>query len=164
MFFKIKKFIFLIFLIFLQSCSGSKVGRFLETSFGDLENIKTVEDSKNKINSKQIVSLEKKENNTQSFKDINKVEKSKNKIRNNPSFNSEKKPDYIKRTNKVRKASKKRKVELQSYKIILILKNVDPKDPIEQLSTILRNSEVNFEIEKIERFFDSKNKNINTKN
>ena len=35
------------------------------------------------------------------------------------------------------------------------------KDPIENLSTILRNSDVNFEIEKIERFFDSKNKSIN---
>ena len=38
------------------------------------------------------------------------------------------------------------------------MKDVDPKDPIEDLSTILRNSDVNFEIEKIERFFDSKNK------
>ena len=75
-------------------------------------------------------------------------------------MNSEKK-EKNKKTNKDSKSSKKRKIELQSYKIIFILKDVDPKDPIEKLSTILRNSEVNFEIEKIERFFDSKNKNIN---
>ena len=56
---------------------------------------------------------------------------------------------------------KKEKVELQSYKIIFILKDVDPKDPTEDLSTILRNSEVNFEIEKIERILDSKNKSMN---
>ena len=54
----------------------------------------------------------------------------------------------------------KRKYQPQSYKIIFILKDVDPKDPIENISTILRNSDVDFEIEKIERFFDSKTKKI----
>ena len=48
----------------------------------------------------------------------------------------------------------------KSYKIIFILKDVDPKDPTEELRTILRNSDVNFEIEKIERYFDPKNKTI----
>jgi len=57
---------------------------------------------------------------------------------------------------KIKDLSKKRKIELQSYKIIFILKDVDPKDPTEELSSILRNSEVNFEIEKIERILDSK--------
>ena len=52
--------------------------------------------------------------------------------------------------------SEKRKNELQSYKIIFILKDVDPKDPTKDLNSILRNSEVNFEIEKIERILDSK--------
>ena len=58
-------------------------------------------------------------------------------------------------------SNKKRKIELQSYKIIFILKDVDPKDPTEELSSILSNSEVNFEIEKIERILDSKNKSMN---
>ena len=49
----------------------------------------------------------------------------------------------------------------KSYKIIFILKDVDPKDPTEDLWTILRNSDVNFEIEKIERILDSKNKSMN---
>ena len=48
----------------------------------------------------------------------------------------------------------------KSYKIIFILKDVNPKDPTEDLRTILRNSDVNFEIEKIERYFDPKNKTI----
>ena len=43
----------------------------------------------------------------------------------------------------------------------LILKDVNPKDPTEKLSSILSNSEVNFEIEKIERILDSKNKSMN---
>ena len=65
-----------------------------------------------------------------------------------------------KKTKKQNISSLKRKYQPQSYKIIFILKDVDPKDPIENLSNILRNSDVNFEIEKIERFLDSKNKII----
>ena len=38
---------------------------------------------------------------------------------------------------------------------------MDPKDPTAELSTILSNSEVNFEIEKIERILDSKDKSMN---
>ena len=57
--------------------------------------------------------------------------------------------------------TKKKKIELQSYKIIFILKDVDPKDPTEELSTILSNSDVNFEIEKIERILDSNKKSMN---
>ena len=67
----------------------------------------------------------------------------------------------IKKIKKLRIFQKKRKNELQSYKIIFILKDVDPKDPTEELSSILSNSEVNFEIEKIERILDSKNKSMN---
>ena len=66
-----------------------------------------------------------------------------------------------KKNKKIKNLSKKRKNELQSYKIIFILKDVDPKDPTEELSSILSNSEVNFEIEKIERILDSKNKSMN---
>ena len=62
---------------------------------------------------------------------------------------------------KIKKSTRKRNIDLQSYKIIFILKDVDPKDPTEELSSILSNSEVNFEIEKIERILDSKNKSMN---
>ena len=34
---KKKEFFLLIFLIFLQSCSGGRIGNFLESSFSDLE-------------------------------------------------------------------------------------------------------------------------------
>ena len=37
MIFKKKEFFLLIFLIFLQSCSGGRIGNFLESSFNDLE-------------------------------------------------------------------------------------------------------------------------------
>ena len=143
MIFKKKEFFLFIFLIFLQSCSGGRIGNFLESSFNDLEKISKDQDLQNKLVNKKI----------------NKVEKPENFIENEKDRNSEQIPKQ--KNNKIKKPTKKRNIDLQSYKIIFILKDVDPKDPTEELSTILSNSEVNFEIEKIERILDSKNKSMN---
>ena len=132
MIFKKKEFFLLIFLIFLQSCSGGRIGNFLESSFNDLEKTSKNEDLQNNLLNKKDINLEKE----------------------NKKFDD-------KKNKKIKNPSKKRKIELQSYKIIFILKDVDPKDPTEALSSILSNSEVNFEIEKIERILDSKNKSMN---
>ena len=129
---KKKEFFLLIFLIFLQSCSGGRIGNFLESSFNDLEKTSKNEDLQNNLLNKKDINLEKE----------------------NKKFDD-------KKNKKIKSLSKKRKIELQSYKIIFILKDVDPKDPTEELSSILSNSEVNFEIEKIERILDSKNKSMN---
>ena len=192
MIFKKKEFFLLIFLIFLQSCSGGRIGNFLESSFNDLEKTSQNEDLQNNLVNKKIVVIENKEiddkknikNNKvetsksviENKKDINlekenkelddkknkkikKVENSKNGTENKKDINLEKIPKQ--KNKKIKNLSKKRKVELQSYKIIFILKDVDPKDPTEKLSSILSNSEVNFEIEKIARILDSKNKSMN---
>ena len=135
MIFKKKEFFLLIFLIFLQSCSGGRIGNFLESSFNDLEKTSKNEDLQNNLLNKKDINLEKE----------------------NKKFDDKKN----KKNKKIKNLSKKRKIELQSYKIIFILKDVDPKDPTEELSSILSNSEVNFEIEKIERILDSKNKSMN---
>jgi len=82
-------------------------------------------------------------------------------IQKKENLEKEKKKFDDKKNKKIKNFSKKRKIELQSYKIIFILKDVDPKDPTEELSSILSNSDVNFEIEKIERILDSKNKSMN---
>jgi len=129
---KKKEFFLLMFLIFLQSCSGGRIGNFLESSFNDLEKTSKNEDLQNNLLNKKDINLEKE----------------------NKKFDD-------KKNKKIKNLSKKRKIELQSYKIIFILKDVDPKDPTEELSSILSNSEVNFEIEKIERILDSKNKSMN---
>ena len=159
MIFKKKEFFLLIFLIFLQSCSGGRIGNFLETSFNDLEKISKDENLQNNLINKKIAEKENKEIDDTKNKKIKKVEKLKNVLENKKNINLEKIPKQ--KNKKIKNPSKKRKVELQSYKIIFILKDVDPKDPTEELSSILSNSEVNFEIEKIERILDSKNKNIN---
>ena len=123
------KFFVLIILILLQSCSGGRIGNFLESSFKNIEETKIKEDIKNNFKNKVLKTSEKKSKNNKKISDKN-----------------------IFLQNKV--------YQPKSYKIIFILKDVDPKDPTEDLRTILRNSDVNFEIEKIERYFDPKNKTI----
>ena len=50
---KKKEFFLLIFLILLQSCSGGRIGNFLESSFNDLEKTSKNEDlQKNLLNKK----------------------------------------------------------------------------------------------------------------
>ena len=159
MIFKKKEFFLLIFLIFLQSCSGGRIGNFLESSFNDLEKISKDKDLEKNLLNKKIVIEENKEIDDKKNKKIKKVEKPKSVSESKKDINLEKIPKQ--KNKKINNLSKKRKVELQSYKIIFILKDVDPKDPTEELSTILSNSEVNFEIEKIERILDSKNKSMN---
>ena len=156
---KKKEFFILIFLILLQSCSGGRIGNFLESSFKDLEKISKEEElQKNLVNKRNVVK-ENKEINNKNYEKIKKVEKPKNVLENKKDKNLEKLQKQ--KNNKIKNSSKKRKTELQSYKIIFILKDVDPKDPTQDLNTILRNSDVNFEIEKIERILDSKNKSMN---
>ena len=58
---KKKEFFLLIFLIFLQSCSGGRIGNFLERSFNDLEKTSQNEDLQNNLVNKKIVENEKKE-------------------------------------------------------------------------------------------------------
>ena len=162
---KKNKFFLLIFLIFLQSCSGGRIGNFLESSFNDLEKTSKNEDLQNNLLNKNDINLEKENKNFDDKKNkkIKKVEKPKNvpENKNDTNLEKENKKFVDKKNKKIKNLSKKRKIELQSYKIIFILKDVDPKDPTEELSSILSNSEVNFEIEKIERILDSKNKSMN---
>ena len=162
---KKKEFFLLIFLIFLQSCSGGRIGNFLESSFNDLEKTSKNEDLQNNLLNKKDINLEKenKKFDDKKNKKIKKVEKPKNVPANKNDINLEKEKKKFddKKNKKIKKPTKKRNIDLQSYKIIFILKDVDPKDPTAELSSILSNSEVNFEIEKIERILDSKNKSMN---
>jgi len=156
---KKKEFFLLIFLILVQSCSGGKIGNFLESSFNDLDKISQDEDLKKNLNNEKILIEEKKDTKNKNGEKIKKLERQKNdqdNKKNKISENLQKK-----KNNKIKNFSKKRNIELQTYKIIFILKDADPKDPTKDLTTILRNSEVNFEIEKIERILDSKNKVMN---
>ena len=174
----------------MQSCSGGRIGNFFESSFNDLEKISQDEGSQKNLGNKKFVSQEGKEISNKNNESRKKVEKpkslqeskkfvsqegkeisnknneSRKKVEKKLSFLENKKGQNSKKiqkqkNNKMNNSSKNKKIELQSYKMIFILKDVDPKDPTKELSTILRNSEVNFEIEKIERILDTKNESMN---
>ncbi len=140
---KISNFVFLILLFLLQSCSGGKIGNFLESSFKNNNSNKISQndfDKKSKISvtykDKKLV--EKKEKNTkikldESIKPLN--------IVNSFSLNTNNE-NTLKKRNK--------NYNPKTYRVFVILKKVDPSFPTESFSKVLRNGDINFEIEKIE--------------
>lgn len=150
----------LIILILLQSCSGGKIGNFLESSFKNIEEKKIKEDVKNNLKKKIVIKSEISAEKNKNIEEAKIKEDIKNNLKNKVLKNSEKKSKNNKKISDKNISSKKRIFQPKSYKIIFILKDVDPKDPTEDLRTILRNSDVNFEIEKIERYFDPENTTI----
>ena len=140
---KISNFVFLILLFLLQSCSGGKIGNFLESSFKNNNSNKISQndfDKKSKISItyKDNKLVEKKEKNTkikldESIKPLNIVNSF------SPNTNNE---NTIKKRNK--------NYNPKTYRIFVILKKVDPSFPTENFSKVLRNGDINFEIEKIE--------------
>ena len=154
------KFFVLIILVLLQSCSGGRIGNFFESSFKNIEETKIKEDIKNNLKNKIVINsggVEEKNKNVEEIK----IKKDINNLKNRVLKKSEEKTKNNKKITDKSKSFRNRKYQPQSYKMIFILKDVDPKDPTEDIRTILRNSDVNFEIEKIERYFDPKNKSIN---
>ena len=153
------KFFVLIILVLLQSCSGGRIGNFFESSFKNIEETKIKEDIKNNLKNKIVINsggVEEKNKNVEEIK----IKKDINNFKKKVLKKSEEKTKNNKKITDKSMSFQNRKYQPQSYKIIFILKDVDPKDPTEDIRTILRNSDVNFEIEKIERYFDPKNKSI----
>tara|TARA_Y100001978_G_scaffold51834_1_gene46624 strand:- start:573 stop:1034 length:462 start_codon:yes stop_codon:yes gene_type:complete len=140
---KISNFVFLISLFLLQSCSGGKIGNFLESSFMNNNSNKiTQKDVDEQLKSSLIVKenkLIKKKNKTTKIKQNNDNE-SLNMV--NPFPIKKKDVNTIKKTNQ--------NYNPKSYRIFVILKKVDPSFPTENFSKVLRNGDINFEIEKIE--------------
>ena len=140
---KISNFVFLILLFLLQSCSGGKIGDFLESSFKNNNSNKISEkdfdkNSKSSVIYKDKKLLEKKEKNTKinlddDIKPLNIVN------------------SFSIKTNDENTAKKRNKnYNPKTYRIFVILKKVDPSFPTENFSKVLRNGDINFEIEKIE--------------
>ena len=157
---KIKNVFLFIILILLQSCSGGRIGNFLESSFKNVEEPKIKEDIKNNLDNKIVIESEEKYEKNKNLEEPKIKENIKKSLKKKILIKPEAKLKNNKQFSKQNISGQKINYQPQSYKIIFILKDVDPKNPIKNLTTILRNSDVNFEIEKIERFSDSKNKSI----
>ena len=140
---KISNFVFLILLFLLQSCSGGKIGDFLESSFKN--------NNSNKISEKDF---DKNSKSSVIYKDKKLLEK---KVKNTKiNLDDDIKPlnivnSFSIKTNDENTAKKRNKnYNPKTYRIFVILKKVDPSFPTENFSKVLRNGDINFEIEKIE--------------
>ena len=118
MIFKKKEFFLLIFLIFLQSCSGGRIGNFLESSFNDLEKISKDENLQNNLVNKKILVKENKEINDKKNK-IKKVGKLENFFENKNDINSEKIPKQ--KNIKIKKSTKKRIFFINFFNFLAIM-------------------------------------------
>ena len=105
MIFRKKEFFLLIFLILLQSCSGGRIGNFLESSFNDLN--KTNQDLNKNLVDKKIVEKENKEIDDKKNKRIKKEEKPKNVLENKEDTNFKKIPKQ--KNKKIKNFPKKEK-------------------------------------------------------
>ena len=164
MIFRLLNYFLIIFL--LQSCSGGRVGNFLELSFRNIkeDELKGIE---NNFKSEKVLL-------NNNFKDPNKPEiiktnkdfpKPSNKINTQkqnlkPDETNNKKKKVIKQ-NIIKDKNKKIEInyEPQSYRVVIIFKGVDPTDPSQKFSNVLKNANIIFEIEKIERFQENDLKN-----
>jgi len=151
---------YFLILMILQSCSGGRIGNFLELSFKNIEEEKS-KMNENNINSEKVIT-------DKNFKDSNKPSISKtnsdfsnstNKInlkieQNLKSEEINKRQNKVINKNIIKDQNKKIKsnYDLQSYRVIIILKSVDPSAPLQNFSNVLKNANIIFEIEKIERF------------
>ena len=140
---KIASFVFLILLFLLQSCSGGKLGNFLESSFKNDHSNKIFQNDFNKKLESSVISRDKK------------LVKKKDKI-NNIDIDVDTKPLNIvksfpiKADNANTLEKRNKNYSPKSYRVFVILKKVDPSFPTENFSKVLRNGDINFEIEKIE--------------
>ena len=140
---KISNFVFLILLVFLQSCSGGKLGNFLESSF-KYNNSNKISQNGNNEELKNNIIFENKKLVKKTDKIIKRKLSDENKPLNFVDSSSMKINDE--------KVIKKRNLNYKpkSYRIFVILKKVDPSFPTENFSKALRNGDIDFELEKIE--------------
>ena len=140
---KISNFVFLILLFLLQSCSGGKLGNFLESSFKNNHSNKIFQNDFNKKLESSVIS---KDNKLVKKKDtINKIDID---VDSKPLNIVKSFPIKADNTNTLKKRNKN--YSPKSYRVFVILKKVDPSFPTENFSKVLRNGDINFEIEKIE--------------
>ena len=140
---KISKFVFMSLLFLLQSCSGGKIGNFLESSFKNNNSNKISQNDINKKLKSDITSKDKK-------LVKNKDKTTKIKIKEDTNHQNLINSSSIKTNDINTIKTRKQNYKPKSYRVFVILKKVDPSFPTENFSKILRNGEINFEIEKIE--------------
>tara|TARA_Y100001978_G_scaffold173863_1_gene165073 strand:+ start:245 stop:769 length:525 start_codon:yes stop_codon:yes gene_type:complete len=169
---KLKKIFILIFIFLLQSCSGGKIGNFLESSFKNIDNSESdnkenyiLKNEENRSEKQTLIKKIKKVNNQKS-KLVESIEyQKKEDLKNDEKLinqNINKEENSQQKIKKSLKPSNKKKIlRPESYRITVILNEVDPSSPLKQFSNVLINSDLNFEIENIQRYPLNQNLNKN---
>ena len=169
---KLKKIFILIFIFLLQSCSGGKIGNFLESSFKNIDNSESdnkenyiLKNEENRSEKQTLIKKIKKVNNQKS-KLVESIEyqkkedlKNDEKLINQNLNKEENSQQKIKKS--LKPPNKKKILRPESYRITVILNEVDPSSPLKQFSNVLINSDLNFEIENIQRYPLNQNLNKN---
>jgi len=140
---KSSNFVFLILLFLLQSCSGGRIGNFLESSFKNNNSNKIIQTDINKKLKNDITYKD-----DQILEDKDKIKKIKANNQSQPLNINNSFSVLTNDSNTIKKLNQNYKPK--SYRIFVILKKVDPSFPTENFSKVLRNGDINFEIEKIE--------------
>jgi len=146
-------------IILLQSCSGGKIGDFLESSFEvkddakKTNNVKSQADA-NSVNIEDKNSIKDKKLTTNNKVLVNKKNIDNKQINKENEILSNQKKIVVKNDIRQNDSKQIRNFTPQTYRITVILRQADPTSPSENFSKVLRNSNLNFEIEKIERYFD----------
>ena len=152
---KISNFVLLTILFLLQSCSGGWIGNFLESSFNNNPNKKSQNNINKELKRDKFINEMKLLNKKDEISKIksNNESKSLNIANSNSTNNNDE--NIIKKQNQ--------NFIPKSYRVFVILNKVDPSSPTEDFSRVLRNGNVNFEIEKIELIPELNQKKINEK-
>ena len=136
-FIKNKLFIFITFIL-LQSCSGGGgVGKFFESSFKNIQETKIKEDLNSNLKKKIVIKSGGIAEKNKNIEVIKMKEDLKNNLKIKVSKMSEKKSKNNKKISNKNIFLQNKVYQPKSYKIIFILKDVDPKDPTEDLRTCL---------------------------
>ena len=170
-----KRFILFAVLVFLQSCSGSKIGNFLELSFEDIEQEEQLEryllDIDNTSSTSEIdminqVSLDSDDiyigtDEISDIKDELDIAIDNEELKSDETMDIKDELDIAIDNEDINSDENinEDKNNNQTYRIVLILNDLDPTAPTEALTKILREFNFNFEIEKIERYSETKEQN-----
>tara|TARA_Y100001968_G_scaffold175135_1_gene160505 strand:- start:249 stop:710 length:462 start_codon:yes stop_codon:yes gene_type:complete len=141
------RLLLIIILLPIQSCTNTSIGEKLGNSFDSTDNQKKLVKTNNKIQKlKQKSKIESKIQENMKENEIDFVSN----IKENSMSKS------IRVSQKPIKSIKKTTFSPQPYRIILKLPGVNPSAPAETVTEALRKAGVQFEVEKIERFYEKK--------
>ena len=139
------RFLLIIIILPIQSCTNTSIGEKLENSFDSTDNLSKLVKTNNKtqkLNQKSKIELKIKEN----------MKVNENDFVRSIKENSISKSGRI--SQKSIKSINKTIFNPQPYRIILKLSGANPSAPAETVTEALRKAGVQFEVEKIERFYE----------